>query len=266
MLAFSIGLTFVVSAIAAAIIYFVYKGPIGQPELFLPALAYLATYLVIMNTAWNLDAVFDGFRAGRELFWIRLHLSIAFLALAVAFGIFSDSVWGLVVANLGSAVTSFAHRLVSVRRYMRATASRRELREGFRTLPDLIKFGLKVTPGSIATGVRNEVATWTLGIQGSLAAVGAYNRAQTLTRRLGEIDYRITGMLLPTMVERRALEDRSGFDRALVDTVRYVAIFLLLPAAVGGGAAYGVMAIFGPGFSPAADALALLLLTPAWRA
>ena len=93
--------------------------------------------------------------------------------------------------------------------------------------------------------------------------MGAYNRAQTLARRLGEIDYRITGMLLPTMVERHVRGDQGGFDRALVDTVRYVAVFMLLPAAVGGGAADGVMAIFGAGFSPAANALALLLLMPA---
>jgi O-antigen/teichoic acid export membrane protein len=263
MLAFSAALTLAVSLIAAVIIYFVYRGPIGRPELFAPALAYLATYLVVLNTAWNVDAVFLGFRAGRELFWIRLHLSLAFLAVAVACGIISDSVWGLVIANLASALTSLAHRLVTVRRYMRGTVSRHELRNGFRTLPDLIRFGLKVVPGSIATGVMNEIGTWALAVTGAISGVGAYNRAQTLARRLGEIDYRITGMLLPTMLERHVRGDQGGFDRALVDTVRYVAVFMLLPAAVGGGAADGVMAIFGAGFSPAANALALLLLMPA---
>jgi O-antigen/teichoic acid export membrane protein len=38
---------------------------------------------------------------------------------------------------------------------------------------------------------------------------------------------------------------------------------MLLPAAVGGGAAAGVMALFGPGFSSASTALALVLLVPA---
>ena len=168
MLAFSAALTLAVSLIAAVIIYFVYRGPIGRPELFAPAVAYLATYLVVLNTAWNVDAVFLGFRAGRELFWIRLHLSLAFLAVAVACGIISDSVWGLVIANLASALTSLAHRLVTVRRYMRGTVSRHELRNGFRTLPDLIRFGLKIVPGSIATGVMNEIGTWALAVTGAI--------------------------------------------------------------------------------------------------
>jgi O-antigen/teichoic acid export membrane protein len=262
MLAFSFGLTLVVSGLAAVAIYFAFKGPIGRPDLFLPALAYLASYLLVLNTSWNYDAVFLGFRAGREQFWIRVHLSVAFLIIAVAFGLMSTSVWGLVAANLGSGLTSLAHRIVVVRRYMATLTSREELRKGFRTLPGLIRFGLKIVPGSLATGITYEVATWTLGVIGPIAALGAYNRAQTLTRRLGEIDYRLTGMLLPTLVERRTQNDHTGFDRALLDTVRYAAVLMLLPAAAGGGAAYGVMELFGSGFSAASDALALMLLMP----
>jgi O-antigen/teichoic acid export membrane protein len=38
---------------------------------------------------------------------------------------------------------------------------------------------------------------------------------------------------------------------------------MMLPAAVGGGAAIGIMDLFGPGFSRAAPALALVLVVPA---
>jgi O-antigen/teichoic acid export membrane protein len=263
MFCFSLGLTIVVAALIAIVTHILLTGPVDQPDLFLPALAYLATYVLLLNTAWNIDAVFLGFRAGRELFWIRLHLALVFLAVAVGLGLVVDSVWGLVLANLVSALTTFAHRLALIRPYMRAFTNRHVLREGFATLPALIKFGLKILPGSIANGITWEVPTWTIGLASPLASLGGFNRAQTLARRLNELDYRLTGMLLTTIIERNDRGDRAGSDRAFVDTVRYTACVLGLPAAVGAGAAGGIMALFGPGFSAAADALAVMLLMPA---
>jgi O-antigen/teichoic acid export membrane protein len=138
-----------------------------------------------------------------------------------------------------------------------------EIREGLRELPEILRFGLKVTPGSLATGVSDQLGTWILGAYGSLSAVGAWNRAWALSQRFVELNYRITEMVFPTLVERHVGEDQSGFDRALVDSQRYIASGMLLPAAAGGGAAAGVMSLFGPGFSSASTALALVLLVPA---
>jgi O-antigen/teichoic acid export membrane protein len=70
-------------------------------------------------------------------------------------------------------------------------------------------------------------------------------------------------MVFPTLVERHVGEDRLGFDRALMDSLRYVAGSMLLPAAAGGGAAVGIMDLFGPGFSRASTALAIVLVVPA---
>jgi O-antigen/teichoic acid export membrane protein len=70
-------------------------------------------------------------------------------------------------------------------------------------------------------------------------------------------------MLFPTLVERHSAGDRAGFDRALVDTLRLACCGLLLPAAVGGGAAAGIMDLFGPGFGQASAALSVVLLVPA---
>jgi O-antigen/teichoic acid export membrane protein len=263
MLAFSLALTIAVAAIGMSITYLVFRGPIGQPDLFVPALANMVSYVLLTNTGWNLDAVFSGFRAGRELFWIRLHQSAAFLALAIGVGIVWGGVWGLVVAGAGSTLTSVIHRVVAVRGFMRPIVPRADIRDGFRTLPDLIRFGLKILPGSIANGVSNEAGTWALGITGSVAGVGAFNRAWTLGRRFIEVNWRITEMLFPTLVERRAAGDTEGFDRALVDTIRYCAVATLLPAAAGGGAAVAVMELFGTDFVRAADALSLILLMPA---
>lgn len=263
MLAFSAGLTVLVAGLGLFVADIVYRGPIDQPDLFLPALASIVGYVVLTNTGWNVDALFSGFRAGRELFWIRLGQAAAFLALAIVGGIMLDSVWGLVWATIGSAATALAHRLVLARRFARAIVSRDELRDGFRQLPELIAFGLKLVPGSVANGVSNESGTWILGIVSSVSAVGAYDRAWNLGRRFVELNWRVTEMLFPTLVERRAAGDAAGFDRAFVDTLRYCAAGMLLPAAVGGGAAVSVMELFGPGFARASDALAILLLMPA---
>jgi O-antigen/teichoic acid export membrane protein len=263
MLSFSLALTVVVAAVGLAITRVVFAGPIDQPELFAPAAVTMLGYVLVTNTGWNLDAVFAGFRAGRELFWIRLHQALVFLVIGIGAGLVVDSVWGLVIATAGSSLTSLLHRLIAVRRFMRARVSREEVRAGFRSLPAMIAFGLKIVPGSIANGISNEAGTWVLGIMSPVATVGAYSRAWMLGRRFVELNWRITEMLFPTLVERRAAGDREGFDRALVDTIRYCAVGMLLPAAAAGGAATSVMALFGPGFGRAADALGVLLLMPA---
>jgi O-antigen/teichoic acid export membrane protein len=188
---------------------------------------------------------------------------VAYLVLAVAASFFMPTVWGLILSTVASWVTSLAHRLYVSPRWMRWRVPVAEIREGFRELPEILRFGLKVTPGSLATGVSDQLGTWILGAYGSLSAVGAWNRAWALSQRFVELNYRITEMVFPTLVERHVGEDQSGFDRALVDSQRYIASGMLLPAAAGGGAAAGVMSLFGPGFSSASTALALVLLVPA---
>jgi O-antigen/teichoic acid export membrane protein len=259
---FSAGLTALVACLAAGATYLLFNGPIEQPDLFGPALVILAGYLLVTNTCWNLDTALIAFRAGRQLFWIRLDQAAVYLVVAVATSFVLSSVWGLVVAYLASWIVSLVHRLVSARRWVRARVPLAEVRRGFRTLPEILIFGLKIAPGSVAQGLSAQAGTWILGILSPVAVVGAWNRAWMLGQRLIELNYRIVETLFPTLVERQAAGDRSGFERALVDSLRYVATGLFLPAAVGGGAAVGIMNLFGPGFSRAADALALILLVP----
>ncbi|MGZ6214503.1 MAG: lipopolysaccharide biosynthesis protein [Candidatus Limnocylindria bacterium] len=260
---FSTGLTLLACLLAALGAYLLFQGPIGRPDLFAPAVVSLAGYLLFTNPAWNLDGVFSAFRAGRDLFWIRTHQMATYLAIAVGLSLFLPTVWGLILATVASWVTSLAHRLYLSPKWIRWAVPLAEIRDGFRELPHILRFGLKVTPGSLASGVSDQLATWILGVYGSLGAVGAWNRAWALSQRFVELNHRITEMVFPTLVERHVGEDRPGFDRALVDSQRYVAVAMLLPAAAGGGAAAGIMALFGPGFASAADALALVLLVPA---
>jgi O-antigen/teichoic acid export membrane protein len=261
--AFSTALTFLVAAAAALVTWLLFHGPIYHPHLFLPAVVSLAGYLLFTNPGWNIDTVLGAFRTGRELFWIRLHQTLVYLLLAVILDFVTPGVWGLTLALVASYATSLAHRAIVARRWLALSVPRAAIRAGFSELSSIVRFGLKLTPGFLANGISNESGTWILGIVSSVAGVGAYNRAWSMSQRFVEIEFRITEMLFPTLVERHAVGDHEGFDRALVDSVRYVAVGLLLPAAAAGGATKGVMALYGPGFERGSTALAMLLVLPA---
>ena len=261
---FSSALTVAMSALAAVAVWVLFHGPLRVPQLVTPAFVSLAGYAVVTNTAWNFDAIFSAFVAGRQLFWVRLHEVTSFLVIAVIIGHEWRSIWGLVIATIGGSLTSLLHRAVIVKRFARLRMSLAEYRLGLKALPGLLRFGLKITPGSIAQGLGQQAGIWTIrGFGGSVALVGAYSRAQTIPERLQQVNMRIVEVLYPTLVGRRARGDHEGFDRALADTVRYALVGLLLIAAVIGGAAEPILRLFGPGFSRAAGVLMLLMLYPA---
>lgn len=259
---FSSLLTLVATALGIGASYLVFHGPVDQPDLFAPAAVGLLSYLVIVNSAWNIDGALGAFLAGRELFAVRFHQAAMYGVLIVGLSFFDDGVWSLVLAYVGSWLTSLVHRVVLLPRVIRLRVPRAEIRAGFAKLREIVVFGLKITPGSIASGLSDSSGTWILGVSSTVNAVGAYSRASMIATRLGELNWRITEMLLPTLVQRQASGDIDGHNRVLADSLRYVAFGLLLPAAVAGGAAEAVMAIFGPDFVPAAGALVWLLFAP----
>jgi len=261
--AFSLGLTLLVAAIAIPASYLLLHGPLHHPELFGPSLALIASYVIVENTNWNLDMILSAFRAGRELFWARTIHAVTFLVTGVVAAFFTRSLWCLVVATAAGPTVALFVRLAVIRGFMRARVGRAVLREGRQALPEMVRWGMKTAPGTALQGVASQVAVWVMGFVTTTAAIGAYNRAAQVAQRLVDINFRILEMLFPTLVERRSRSDDAGFDRAVADSLRYAAIALLLPAAVGGGAAHGIMALFGPGFEPAANAFALLLIVPA---
>jgi O-antigen/teichoic acid export membrane protein len=260
---FSCGLTLLVSALDAVVCWFVFRGPLGAPGLVAPAFTMIAGYALVTNTGWNLDSILSAFVAGRQIFWVRLHEVISFVLIAVLLSFVLHSVWGLVFALIGAALTSLAHRVVVVRPFVRMRLGRGEYRAGLRVLPDLLRFGLKATPGQIAQGISQQGGIWALGTVAPVALVGAYSRAQMVPQRLQEASNRITEVLYPTLVGRHTTGDEHGFDRALIDSIRYEMIGMLLIACAIGGASRSVLDVFGPGFSRAATALSLLAIFPA---
>jgi O-antigen/teichoic acid export membrane protein len=260
---FSSGLTAVVAILDAVVCWFAFRGVLHAPELIAPAFANIAGYALITNSGWNLDSILSAFVAGRQIFWVRLHEVISFIVIAMAIGLVWRSVWGLVIAMIGGSLTSLVHRMIAVRPFVRARLSWEEYRVGMRVLPELLHFGLKATPGQIAQGASQQGGVWALGIVAPIAVVGAYSRALTIPQRLQQASMRITEVLYPTLVGRHTQGDGHGFDRALIDSIRYEVIGMLLIAAAIGGAAHSVLRVFGPGFGLATPALALLMLFPA---
>ncbi len=270
-MAFSTALVVTVAMIVAAGTWWAFNGPIDRPELIAPALAVIAAYAVVGNPGWNLNMVLSSFRAGRELFAVKMVSAVAFFVIAIIYGLVIEvSVWGLVAATIGSWVVALVHRLALLPSFMRFFVPADEVRAGFRELPEMIRFSLKLGPGQMAAGISEQSVYWILAVmfKGALgdALIGAFNRAQQLSKRLIDTRANVVEVLLPTLVERRSQGDHAGFDRALVDSLRYVVIVLLLCAAMAGGAAQGVMELYGPDFVPGADALAILMLAPALAA
>jgi O-antigen/teichoic acid export membrane protein len=261
---FSSGLTALMSALAAVAVWFLFRGPLHVPELVTPTFVSLVGYTIVTNTAWNFDSIFSAFVAGRQLFWVRLHETLSFLAIATAIGLATHSLWGLVIATIGGSFTALIHRLVIVRHFVRVHLTLSEYRLGLHALPGLLSFGLKITPGSIAQGVSQQAGIWIIrATGGSVALVGAYSRALMIPERLQQVNMRIAEVLYPTLVGRRTRGEHHDFDRALTDTIRYALIGMLLIAAIFGGAAHSVLELFGPGFSRATYALMLLIAYPA---
>jgi O-antigen/teichoic acid export membrane protein len=263
---FSTGLTFTIALLDALVCWFVFRGPLHQPKLMWPAFASIGGYALITNTGWNIDSIFSAFVAGRQLFWVRLHETCSFLTIAIVVGSRWQSVWGLVIATVGASLTSLVHRALWARPFVRTRLSREEYRAGLRVLPELLRFGLKATPGQLAQGISQQGGVWAIGTVAPIAVVGAYSRAQMVPQRLQQASMRITEVLYPTLVGRHTKGDKHGFDRALVDSIRYETIGMLMIAAVIGGSARIVLELFGPGFSRATPALALLALFPALSA
>jgi O-antigen/teichoic acid export membrane protein len=259
---FSIGLTAAVAVLVAVVCWFVFHGPLHAPELIAPTLVSLASYALITNTGWNIDSILSAFISGRRIFWVRLTELVSFLVVATAVGLAWKSSWGLVIATGAASLIALVHRAVVVRPFISLHLTVEEYRAGLRTLPGLLRFGARAAPGQMAQGISQQGGIWAIGMVAPVAVVGAYSRAMVVPQSLQRASMRFSEVLYPTLVGRHASGDGHGFDRALIDSIRYEVVGLLLFAAAIGGAAHSVLQIFGTGFSRAAPALVLLMFYP----
>jgi O-antigen/teichoic acid export membrane protein len=258
-LGFSVLLTIVVSIPVMLIAAAILNGPANQPHLVIPALCVVIAYILFDNTSANFDGIFSAFRSGRDLFIGRLVQIASFPIFAVLLVPWEKTVRSLTVATIVAMLLSLLVRLVLVRAYLTLRASGDAIRQGLRDLPALLKFGLKVVPGQLMGGFVDQTGTWVLGAVAPISVVGSWSRSFQLAQRMNEAGYRICEILYPTLVQRYREGDLYGFGRALARTIRFSSILMFLLAAVVGGAASGVLGIFGEGFQEASGAFATLL-------
>jgi O-antigen/teichoic acid export membrane protein len=260
---FSTGLTLLVGLLDAIACLVLFPGPLNAPRLLAPALVSIGGYIAVTNVGWNIDSILSSFVAGRQLFWVRLSESLSFIMFAIGIGLVWRSVWALVIATIASSFVALAHRVAAARPFVRLSLSWHEYRLGMQVLPELLRFGGKAAPGQMAQGISQQGGIWAIGMVAPVTVVGAYSRAFVVPRSLQQASSKITQVLYPTLVGRHSDGDGDGFDRALIDSIRYEVVGMLLIAAALGGAAHSVLGIFGPGFGRAAPALVLLALFPA---
>lgn len=260
--AFSAALTTAMGLLVALGVVLAFNGPLDRPDLIWPALASLAAYVLLWNPLWNLDSVFAAFHDGATLFRVRTHQALVYIAALIVAAAISISVWSVVIATAVSYLTPLLHRLLRIRRWLVLRGWRHTLPESRAVLPEIISFGLRLSPGSIAAGVSTEAGTWLLGAMAPVQQVGFYNRAFSLTRRLSDVTWRISEMVLPALAQRRDAGDPTGEARVWVGALRLGVIGMTLAAGVGAGASGPLMTMFGPGFEDGASTLAILFFIP----
>jgi O-antigen/teichoic acid export membrane protein len=258
-LAFSVLLTVVMSIPVLVITAVIYNGPADQPQLVLPAIWVVVAYILFDNTSANFDGIFSAFRSGRDLFIGRFIQLAGFPVFALLLLPLGKSVGTLTIATILAMVAAMLVKVVLVRAYLVIRATGPAIREGIRSLPDMLKFGAKVVPSQLIGGFADQASTWVLGAVAPISVVGAWSRSFALAQRMNEAGYRICEILYPTLMVRWKAGDFEGFNRALARTARLTAIGMLMLAAVVGGGADGVLRIFGEGFEEAAGAFAVLL-------
>lgn len=261
MVFFSLATGIVLGAAVVGIAAAVFAGPAGRPDLIAAAAVLVASQVVLGATSGALDALLSARRDARALFRVRLWQELWYAALAVGCGLVSANVWTLIGAFVASRATGVLHRVALAAPHL-GRPRVGDVRSGLSGFSEVGGFGLRVAPGALADGIAASVGTWALGAAGSLSALGAYSRAWGLGHRFRELSARLCEALFPSLVSRRERGDRDGFQRALANALRLSAAGMLGVAAVGGGAAMGIMELFGPGFSAAGGALAVILLIP----
>ena len=255
---FSTALTVTVAAVVLGISTLLLRGPVHQPGLVGPAIVILAGYVLIDNVNWNIDSLLSAFRAGDVLFWARTAQVLTFLVVGVGMAAFTTSVWGLVVATIASFAVPLVIRVASLHRFITIRVPRDDMRQAWRDLPGLIRFGIVLTPTFFLSILTGQAGTWLVGSTGSLATTGAYGRAQGLSSKFLDAGYRVVEILMPSMVERHRSGDVEGTAQLLRRALTLTAVPLLAIGAAAGGAGEGVLRVFGPGFARAHLVLAFL--------
>ena len=260
-IAFSSVFTLVIGVFVGLLNALVLNTAINQTQLLLPSVLMLIAYLLFENTSWNLDMMFGAYGAGKELFWFRMCVAISFTGAAVAIYPSTHSVWGPVLAQIASMVVGFLVRLAFIFRYAVARVEREWIQKGFRQLPDMLKFGLRVAPGGAASSLAYQSMVWTVGSVATTTTLGAFSRALGLSGRLLDAAYRINEMMFPRLASANEKQDHRQFAEAMGTGLRLAVVGLFGIASCAAGASSSILgALFGREFAQGGLTMSILLV------
>lgn len=260
-LTLSYGLTFAVAPVVAGCSALYLAKAAQLPIAIAPMLCLIVGYVLMDKLSWNLDGVLSAYLAAGRLAIANILNSAVMATVAILLALGNRSVWSLTAASLISSAVALGYRLWAVRPYLRWRVPRDSYRSGLRELPDIVRFGLRVLPGSLSLSLTSQAALWVLGATAPVAAVGAFSRAQSITIKITDLNYRLAAVIYPSLVRRAHADDNgTSFVSDVVTSLArtFFPMIVLLSAAA--GASRTVLALFGEDFLSAESALAVLLV------
>jgi O-antigen/teichoic acid export membrane protein len=259
-LGFSVLITAAVMLPFGALAVWLLREVFDQPDLVGPFAVLVASYLVLDNTSFNLEAPLVAFRDGRSLWITRMGVTGTMIAGALICAALDErSLWALVAITVAASLIGMAIRLRAVLRLTGLATSRRRIREVRGKLRAIVWFGVRQAPLNYSESAVEYTDMAVLGATVPLATVGAYSRAYSLYVRAGQIPTALGRLYFPTLTALLHRGEREAMIGVYRVSTRYLTL-LLLPAATWVAAcAPAILAVFGPGFDEAATALSILI-------
>ncbi len=259
-LGFSVVLTIAILAPFGALALFMLYEVFERPELVAPFAALVASYVLLDNTSFNLEAPLVAFRDGRALWIARMGVTATMILGAVACAVAgAQTLWALVGVTIAASATGVVLRLYAVGRLTGLRTRRAAIAAVRDRLRPIVWFGIRQAPLNYSETAIEYADTAVLGATVPLASVGAYNRAYTLYRRAGQIPIGLSRLYFPTMSALFHRGERDAMVRVYRLSTRYLTLLLLPAATWVAASAPAVLGLFGPGFEPGATALSILI-------
>lgn len=259
-LGFSAAITVLVLLPFGALAVFLLRDVFEQPDLVGPFAVLVAAYVALDNTSFNLDAPLVAYRDGRSIWIVRAAITVTMIAGALACALADErSLWALVAITVAASAVGLVLRLIAVRRLTGLRTGRRQVAAVRDRLRPIVWFGVRQAPMNYTEAAIEYTDTAILGATVSLVHIGAYNRAYTLYRRVGQVPVTLSRLYFPTLSALFHAGRRDAMVRVYRLSTRYMTL-LLLPAATWLAASSpSVLAVFGPGFDEGATALSILI-------
>ena len=192
-------LTVVISPLVASASALYLARAAHLPNAIAPMLCLVGGYILMDKMSWNLDGVLSAYRAAGPLAIASVLGSAVLTTAAILLALGSRSLWSLTIASLIASAVALGYRLFAVRPYLRWRVPWKNYRLGLRELPGIVRFGLRVLPGSLSQSLISQAALWVLGATAPVAVVGAFSRAQSITVKIGDLNYRLAAVIYRTM-------------------------------------------------------------------